>query len=124
MNKCLSLFVAFLFSFGAIAAEPDIIEIPSSVVWMYVFIQSPSSTLRGSGKEVATMITPTDFRKDFTRFKEMARNEKAKLIVTAETQDGQWIQNQIIYRGKKLLRAPYYNPGIDKVVPGAEIPLD
>ena len=70
------------------------------------------------------MITPEEFRRNFTRFREMARKENAKLVVTAETENEQWIQGQIRYRGTKLRRAPYYNPGIDKVVPGAEVPTD
>ena len=124
MSKCLSIIAFSFFSLGALAAETDMLEIPSSVVWMYVFLQNPTSTARGSGEEVTTMITPSDFHKNFTRYKEKARSKKWKLIVTAETRDGQWIQDQISYRGEELLRAPYYNQGIDKVVPGAEIPLD
>jgi hypothetical protein len=124
MKKWLLFFTTLLFSFGTLAAESDVIDIPSSVAWIYVFIQKPDSTARGSGKEIATMIPPSEFLKNFTRYKEMARSDKAKLIVTAETQDDQWVQNQITYNGDKLHRAPYYNPGIDKVAPGAEIPLD
>lgn len=124
MSKYLSIIAFSLLSFGAFAVETDMLDIPSSVAWMYVFVQSPTSTARGSGEEIATMISPSDFHKNFTRYQEKAHDKKWKLIITAETQDGQWIQNQISYKGEKLLRAPYYNPGIDKVAPGAEIPLD
>lgn len=123
-RRVFTLMVACLLSAVAISDELEIPEIPSSVAWMYVFLQSPDGTARGSGKEIATMITPADFRKNFARYMEMARNEKTKLIVTAETDEGQWVQNQISYKGTNLRRAPYYNPGIDKVVPGAEIPLE
>ena len=125
MKRSLATMVVFSLLSGLnVLAEPDTPEIPSTVVWMYVFLQAPDSTGRGSGKEVATMITPEAFRQDFPTYQGMAKQEKRRLIVTAETQDGQWIQNQIRYKGEYLRRAPYYNPGIDKVVPGAEIPLD
>lgn len=126
MNKLIVAAIVGIISFSssARADESELPQIPSSVAWMYVFIQRPDSTSRGSGKEIATMITPEEFRRNFTRFREMARKENAKLVVTAETENEQWIQGQIRYRGTKLRRAPYYNPGIDKVVPGAEVPTD
>jgi hypothetical protein len=112
------------YPFQSLLADADVPQIPSNVVWMYVFLQSPDNTGIGSGKEVATMITPEVFRKNFTMYRGMAKQEKKRLIVTAETKDGLWVQDQIEYKGENLQRAPYYNPGIARVVPGAEIPLD
>lgn len=106
------------------AADTDVPQVPSNVAWMYVFLQSPSSTAKGSGREIATMTTPDDFRKNFASYRALAKREKMKLVITAETKDRLWIQEQITYRGAQLQRAPYYNPGIDRVVPGAEVPVD
>ena len=124
MKKFWLFFAIYLFSIGIVVAETDIPIIPPNVAWMYVFIQNPASIERDSGKEVATMITPDDFLKNFSHYKEMARKDNAKLIVTAETKDHRWVQEQILYKGENLVPARYYNPGIDKAVPGAEIPLD
>lgn len=109
---------------STVLAQAELPLIPPTVAYMYVFLQTPDSTDRGSGREIATMISPDEFRKNFERYRDLARKEKVKLVITAETKDGQWVQNQISYKGAKLQRAPYRNPGIDKTVPGAEVPLN
>jgi len=124
MKRLLVVLIVVAFATTSIAAEADYLKIPSSVVWIYVFIQNPDSTAKGSGKEIATMITPKQFRDSFNRYRDIAKRENAKLIVTAETEGGQWIQNQITYKGESLKIMPYYNPGIGKAVPGAEVPLN
>jgi hypothetical protein len=124
MSKYLLIIAFSLLSFSAIAVEANDIDIPDNVEWMFVFLQNPETTKRGSGEEIATLITRQEFLEDFTRYKNTALAKKWNLIVTAETKDERWIQTQISYKGKKLEPAPYYNPGIDKVVEGAKIPLD
>lgn len=123
-TQLFALVFALVVSTSSASAQGELPQIPASVAYMYVFLQRPDSTDRGSGREIATMISPDEFRKNFERYRELARKEEAKLIITAETKDGQWIQNQISYKGAKLQRAPYRNPGIDKTVPGAEVPLN
>lgn len=122
-------FVRFAILLGMLVATPvraadDLPRVPSSAQWIYVFIQDPHSLKRGSGREVATMATTADFLNNFDRYRDMARQDGWKLIVTAESSDGQWVQQQISYRGQMLKRAPYYNPGLDAVRPGAEIPVN
>lgn len=126
MLKYISLIIItiLLLARGVLIAETDMLQIPSSVNWMYVFLQDPNTMARGSSKEVATMITPSEFRKNITRYQDIARRDKSKLIVTAETEDGHWVQTQISYKGRTLRAMRYYHQGIDRVVPGAEIPLD
>lgn len=121
-----SLFLTLLCSIAMplLAADIDLPQIPSNVAWLYVFLQNPTTTAKGSGREIATMITPEDFRKNFSAYRELAKREKMKLVITAESKDRLWVQDQIRFKGIQLQRAPYYNPGIDRVVPGAEVPLD
>lgn len=121
--RLITLLVAFLLGPPLAWAQGDLPQIPQNVTYMYVFLQKPDSTERGSGREVATMISSKEFQSNFEKYRDLARKEKAKLVITAETKDGLWVQNQIIYKGAKLQRATYHNPGIDKTVPGAEVPL-
>jgi len=122
LSLCITLLC--LATIPSLAADSELPQVPSNVTWMYVFLQNPSSTAKGSGREIATMITPDDFRKNFSSYRQLAKGGKMKLIVTAETKDRLWVQEQIRFKGVQLSRAPYYNPGIDRVVPGAVVPLE
>jgi hypothetical protein len=104
-------------------ASEDLFEIPSSVMWIYVFAQDSNSVARGSGEDIAAMITPEEFLKNFVSYRSQVAGKNRQLIVTAQTKDGNWVQDQITYKGKRLRPARYYNSGIDRVSPGAEIPI-
>jgi hypothetical protein len=121
-SAALALLVAM--PLAAIAADPSQLQIPSAVEYIYVFLQSPGSTERGTGREIASMMSPDTFRKNLSRFVETARRERVRLIITASTKEERWIQSQIFYRGERLPVTPYYNAGIDAVRPGVEVPLD
>lgn len=123
-TRLFAVIVSLLIGVPLALAQSELPQVPANVAYMYVFLQRPDSTDRGSGREIATMISPDEFRVNFERYRQLALKEKLQLIVTAETRDGQWVQNQITYKGAKLQRAPYRNPGIDKTVPGAEVPLN
>lgn len=116
-----TLLIAFL---GSPVLADELPKIPSDVAWIYVFFQDPSSVARGSGEEVATMLTPSEFLGSFASYKSQAKSQNRQFIVTAQAKQGTWVQEQIFYRGKRLLAARYYSPSMDKVYPGAEIPLD
>lgn len=123
-NHVLGQAIALVFGTSSVLAQVDLPQVPTSVAHIYVFLQKRDSTGRGSGSEIASMITPKEFQKNFERYRKLARTKKVRLIITAESRDGQWIQDQISYKGIKLQRAAYRNPGIDRTVPGAEVPLD
>jgi len=70
------------------------------------------------------MVSPNDFKKNLGRYQQLAKKEKMKLVITAATSDNRWVQDQIVYKGLRLQVTEYYNPGTDRIHPGAEIPLD
>ena len=118
----LPTFLALFYSIFCLASE-DLLEIPSSVKWIYVFLQDANSVERGSGQELDSMLTPKEFLSRLARYRKEAIEQNKQLIITAQTDNGKWIQDQITYKGNRLRPARYYNPGIDRVSPGAEIPL-
>jgi|GEM_PF-3303243 hypothetical protein len=117
-------FLAFTLAASCLAGQDQTLKIPSTVQYMWVFLQDPVDIGAGSGEEVSSMITPQEFLRDYATYQEKARRNNKKMIVTAETKNGEWVQERIEYRGERLKRARYYNPGIDKVVGGAEFPID
>lgn len=121
-NVLLPIFLALLYSIFCLASE-DLLEIPSSVKWIYVFLQDANSVKPGSGQELDSMMTPKEFLSLLPRYRKEAIEQNKQLIITAQTNDGKWIQDQITYQGKRLRPARYYNPGINRVSPGVEIPL-
>lgn len=116
-----------MFLVGIVAATAwaaNLPQIPDDVARMYVFLQDPKRTERGTGQQIRQLITPARFREEFPQLVETARRQHKKPIVTAQSKSGAWIQDQIIYKGQRLQPAIYYNAGIDQEAPGAEITID
>ena len=123
MRKIIPVVLALLAAAAPVAAETATLpKIPASVAWIYVFFQDPNSVARGSGEEVVSMATPQEFLASFESYRSQAVTQGKLFIITAQTKDGKWIQDQITYNGKRLAPARYFNPGVDAVKPGAEIP--
>lgn len=112
-----------VFAGGSVASE-DLPMLPRDVLWVYVFYQDPGSHERGSGKEIARRLKPQEFFRNFASYKSRAKSKNKKLIITAQSKIGKWVQDQITYRGEPLVHARYFNPRMDGVYLGAEIPLD
>lgn len=122
LNVFLTVFLALFYSTSCHASE-ELPQIPSSVKWIYVFLQDANSVLPGSSQELASMITPKEFLDGFAGFRTKAIKQNKQLIITAQTEDGKWIQDTITYKEKRLHPARYFNAGIGRVSPGVEIPL-
>lgn len=122
MKKLFFAILLLFCLFNMVAAEA--LEIPTDVVAIYVFLQKAGNLERGSSEEIGTALTQVKFIENFQRYLSAAKQRQSKLIVTAETSDSRWVQNNIIYKGKKLITAKYRNPGLDGIFSGAEIPTD
>jgi hypothetical protein len=104
--------------------EASQFEMPASVSALFVYLQKPDSLSRSSSSEIGTLVPPDEFLRAFPAYMEAARRQNASLVVVAQSQDGRWLQEQIVYKGKTLRPTRYYNPSIDRVAVGAEIPRD
>lgn len=118
----LSSFILLVLSFSVFASEMPII--PEKVIAMYVILQKADDFSEGSSEVVATAVSPKEFLSEFQHYVNMAKSKSMKLVVTAETEDGNWVHGQIKYKGKRLRTTRYYDPGQNKVFSGSEIPLD
>jgi len=90
LNVFLTVFLALFYSTSCHASE-ELPQIPSSVKWIYVFLQDANSVLPGSSQELASMITPKEFLDGFAGFRTKAIKQNKQLIITAQTEDGKWI---------------------------------
>lgn len=102
--------------------NPDL-SVPIRVTQVYVILQAPGTPIDGSSSTYA-LVNREEFITEFERYRNVAREKKAKLIVTAVTDNEEWIQNQIEYKGVKLKRALYRDPHASITYSGAEVPLD
>jgi len=109
---------------GRSVASGDLPILPGDVLWVFVFYQDPGNHERGSGKEIARRLKPREFLSNFASYKSQAKSQNKQLIIIAQSKIGKWVQDQITYRGKSLARVRYFNPRMDGVYFGAEIPLD
>lgn len=109
---------------SAFAAEttPDL-YVPPQVIQVYVILQASGEPVDGSST-THDVVSRDKFISEFERYRNVARQKRVKLIVTAATDDEKWIQNQITFRGKNLRRALYRDPHASITYSGAEVPLD
>ena len=59
-TRLFALVFALVVGTSSASAQGELPQIPASVAYMYVFLQRPDSTDRGSGREIATMISPDE----------------------------------------------------------------
>jgi hypothetical protein len=121
-QACL-LAVSVLFTRVLVGQEAADLLVPAQVIQVYVILQEPGEPVDGSSKKL-DVVSREKFIADFERYRNIARQKQVKLIVTAVTDDENWIQNQIKYKGKNLRRAEYRDPYASITYSGAEVPLD
>lgn len=125
IRRLITVFLFFVMVLSNAFAGQDTPElwVPQQVIQVYVILQNPGEPVDGSS-ETLDLVSREKFIADFERFKNIARQKRVKLIITAVTEDEQWIQNQIKYKGKNLRRALYRDPHASVTYSGAEVPLD
>lgn len=121
----MTIFLAFaIFVGNTFAGENNTdLWVPTQIVQVYVILQEPEEPVDGSSVTL-DVVSRDKFIADFERYRNIAKQKKVKLIVTAVTEEEKWIQNQIKYRGKNLRRALYRDPHASITYSGAEVPLD
>lgn len=114
---------SFIIFNGILAKAQAQFGFPEGIKIIYVFSQDPLRLGPGSSKEVAVGLSVNQFKRAFPGYRADALRQKRKLIITAQTNDGRWVQEQITYNGAPLNSATYYNSGLKRTYTGAEIPL-
>lgn len=124
-NIIMTLFFVFVISVANTFAGEDNADlwVPTQIIQVYIILQDVGEPVDGSSSTL-DVVSRNKFITDFERYRNIARQKKVKLIVTAVTEDEKWIQNQIKYRGKTLNRALYRDPHASITYSGAEVPLD
>jgi len=104
----------------------DILEIPNNVVVLHAFLQKPNTFEPGASEKLAEAVDATTFSSNLQRYIAIAKQRQMKLIVTAQAANGDWVQNQIRYKGVFLQTAAYFHPDpdINRRVTGAELPTN
>lgn len=104
--------------------EAYILHVPVEVAVVYVFLQKPG-TLEDGSSELLGRVSHKEFIKKFEEYIKIAKGRQMKLIVRASTADGkQWLQNKIKYKDKFLMKATFREPSQNKIIEGAEVPLN
>jgi hypothetical protein len=122
-----SIFLFLLFTFYAIYAiysDPlEDIYVPTNVSVVYVIIQKPGPLVDGSS-ELLSLDSRDEFLANFSKYIDIAKSKKMRLIITAATSgEQQWVHNKFKYKGFPLKPTTYRDPNQSKSFPGAEIPL-
>lgn len=104
--------------------KPLVLSVPDNVETVYLFLQK-DGPLTSDNCEMLDLVTRDEFITRVEEFRNLARQKLAgvtgRLIVTAQSSEGEWVQEAIKYQGKALKPRPYScNP---KPAGGAEIPL-
>lgn len=105
-------------------SERDL-RIPRQVQYLYVFLQTPGPAETAESHRLAAGMPKDEFVKCFEAFREAARSQNMRLIVTAT--DGQhrsWYQPAIRFRNANLRPVMYKSPDEERTFPGAEVPLN
>lgn len=123
--KAVCIMLALMWSSLCVYAA-DALEIPDNVVMLHAFLQKPDTFEPGSSEKLAEAEDKKTFSANLQRYVAIARQRQMKLIVTAQATNGEWVQNQIRYKGKFLQTGAYFHPdpSIYRRVTGAELPVD
>lgn len=122
LNICVFIVTTLMGNTFAGQSNPDL-DVPHQVIQVYVILQEQGEPVDGSSRTL-DVVSRDKFISEFERYRNVARQKQVKLIVTAVTDDEQWIQNQIKYKDKNLRRALYRDPHASITYSGAEVPLD
>lgn len=104
------------------AAGSSLVQLPEGIQMIWVIFQKPGPLKEGTSYLYA-YVTPEEFAQRIEEFRDAARSQGMKLIVTAYAGNNQWVDSQIKYNGKLLEpMVPYFYSG--RVEYGSEVPLE
>jgi hypothetical protein len=122
LKTCILVITALIGNAYAEQTTPDL-NVPENIAQIYVILQEQGEPADGTSKTV-DLVSRDKFIANFEIYRNMARKEHKKLIVTAVTKNQEWVQNQIEYKGENLPIALYRDPHASITYSGAEVPLD
>ena len=109
---------------ASISSKSYVMYVPPEVAAVYVFLQKPESLGEGSSEFIGN-ISRDEFLKNWSQYVNIAKNKRMKLIIKASTEDQkQWLQNQIKYDEKTLVKTTFRDPSTNKISEGVEWPLN
>jgi hypothetical protein len=106
-------------------ANPSDLRIPRRVESVYAYLQTHGPVEDAQSERLVVAMPVAEFVKCFEAFRELARTNNMRLIITAtDARDRGWYQRDIIFRGRSLQKADYKSPDEERIFPGAEVPLN
>ena len=97
------------------------LEIPNEVYTIYIIYQKRGPIVQGSSM-FGGRGSREEFVLNFLEYIKQAKKANAKLVITADTEEGMWVHDLISYKGKRLRPTSYMDPnGDNKIYPGSEI---